>query len=104
MREESTSANRKPKTVAAAGEQPSKRAAPRRLDPPERLAVDLPFIGAVRLPAPQQLAFYCAVTALVALEIIEWPVALLITAGHALTQQQHNKSLEDLGEVLEHLV
>lgn len=104
MREESASANRKLTTVAAASGQPPKRGAPRRLDAPERLVLDLPLIGTIRLPPPQQLAYYCAVTALVALEIIDWPVALLITAGHALTQQQHNKSLEDLGEVLEHLV
>ena len=74
------------------------------LDMPDQLGLHLPFIGVVRLPTPQQLAYYCAVTALVALDRIEWPVALLITAGHALTQQQHNKSLEDIGEVLEHLV
>lgn len=74
------------------------------LDMPDELGIHLPLIGVVRLPAPQQLAYYCAVAALVALEVIEWPVALLITAGHALTQQQHNKSLEEFGEVLEHLV
>ena len=61
-----------------------------------------PFVEGAAIVADG--AFYCAVTALVAIEVIGWPVALLIADGHAHTRQQHNKSLKDVGEVFEHLV
>jgi len=103
MAYKSKSTDTKRATNTSATAQPVVRKAANKLDMPQRIAVDLPLIGAVLLPAPQQLAYYCAIGALVALEIIDWPIALLITTGHALTQQQHNQTLEDLGEVLEHL-
>ena len=42
----------------------------------QSFSVDLPLIGRVPLPRPEQLAFYGALGVLAAVEIIEWPVAL----------------------------
>ncbi|WP_422747177.1 hypothetical protein ACN27E_05365 [Mycobacterium sp. WMMD1722] len=65
------------------------------------LAVDLPIVGRVRIPRPEQLAFYAAVGALAAVEIIEWPVALVLVTGHALMQNEHSRVAQEIGEALE---
>jgi xanthosine utilization system XapX-like protein len=64
-------------------------------------AVNLPVLGRVRVPRPEQLAFYGALGALAAVEIIEWPVALVLGIGHALMQNEHNRVAEEVGEALE---
>ncbi|OBF27624.1 hypothetical protein A5727_25820 [Mycobacterium sp. ACS4331] len=61
----------------------------------------LPVIGRVRVPPPEQLAFYCALGVLAAVEIIDWPVALLIGAGHLMAQDDHNRIVQEVGEALE---
>jgi hypothetical protein len=63
--------------------------------------VSLPVVGRVTVPQPEQLAFYGGLAALAALQIVDWPVALAITAGHVLASQHHNRVLEQLGEALE---
>jgi|GEM_PF-1150385 hypothetical protein len=67
----------------------------------DHLAIDLPVVGTVLLPRPEQLAYYGAVGILLALEIIDWPIALLVVTGHALAQQQHNRAIQQFGEGLE---
>jgi hypothetical protein len=67
----------------------------------QTFTVDLPLVGRVRLPHPQQLAYFGALGALAAAEIIEWPVALVLAAGHVLAENQHNKVAQELGEALE---
>lgn len=67
----------------------------------QRFAVDLPVLGRVHLPHPQQLAYFGALGVLAAAEIIEWPIALVLAAGHVLAENQHNKLAQELGEALE---
>lgn len=67
----------------------------------EQVALDLPLIGTLRLPRPEQLAYYGAVGLLVALEVVDWPVAALIAAGHALATQQHSRVIQEFGEALQ---
>jgi hypothetical protein len=65
------------------------------------MGVDLPEpIGTVRLPSPQQLAFYGGIAALGVFGIIDWPVALVIGIGHLLADDHHHKLLANLGEAL----
>jgi hypothetical protein len=52
--------------------------------------LQLPVVGRVRIPRPDQLAFYGALAALVAVELVEWPVAVAIGAGHALVSGRPN--------------
>jgi hypothetical protein len=70
----------------------SHRATARRVREADRFAIQLPVVGRVPIPRPDQLAFYGALAALVAVELVDWPVAVAIGAGHALvsgrTQQQ----------------
>ena len=67
----------------------------------ETFAINLPVIGQVEIPRPEALAYYGGLAALAALELIDWPVALVIAAGHLLASNHHNKVLEELGEVIE---
>jgi hypothetical protein len=67
----------------------------------DSFAVDLPVVGRVRIPRPEQLAYYGALAALAAVEIIDWPIALVIGAGHALASNHHDRVAQEIGEALE---
>jgi hypothetical protein len=79
----------------------SHRSAVERVRDAETFAVNLPAVGRVRMPRPERLAYYGALAALAAFEVIDWPVALVIVAGHALASQHQNKVAQELGEALE---
>ncbi|CQD03702.1 hypothetical protein [Mycolicibacterium conceptionense] len=63
-------------------------------------AVTLPVVGRVKVPHPEQVAYYGALGILAAVEIIDWPVALLLGAGHVLMQNEHNRVVQEVGEAL----
>ncbi|MGF2945095.1 hypothetical protein [Mycobacterium sp. Lab-001] len=67
----------------------------------ETFAVNLPIMGQVEIPRPEQLAYYGGLAALAAFELIDWPVALVIAAGHIMANNHHNRLLEELGEAIE---
>jgi len=67
----------------------------------ETFVLNLPVVGQLDIPRPEQLAYYGGLAALAALELIDWPVALVIAAGHVLASNHHNKLLEELGEAME---
>jgi hypothetical protein len=77
------------------------REAVNRIREARSLAVDLPMVGRVRIPHPEQVAYFGALGVLAAIEIIDWPIALAIAAGHVLMQNQHNRVAEEVGEALE---
>ena len=52
-------------------------------------------------PPVEHLAFYAGVGALAVAEVIEWPVALLMTTGHFLIGLTHRPALKELGEALD---
>lgn len=81
----------------------SQREAVEKIREGETFAVNLPGIGQVGIPRPEQLAYYGGLAALAALELIDWPVALVIAAGHVLASNHHNKLLEELGEAMEEI-
>jgi hypothetical protein len=62
----------------------SHRAISQRVRDADRFALQLPVVGRVPIPRPDQLAFYGALAALVAVEMVEWPVAVAIGVGHAI--------------------
>lgn len=78
----------------------SHRKAVQRIREAESFAVDLPGVGQVRIPRPEQLAYYGALLALAAAEIVDWPIAVLLAAGHALAQNQHSRMAQELGDAL----
>lgn len=62
--------------------------------------VELPVIGVVHLPAKEDLAFIGGVTALAAVGMLEWPVAVLLGIGHTLSTNRHNTLIRSFGEAL----
>lgn len=77
------------------------RSAVDRVRDAEAFAVQLPVLGRVNIPRPEQLAYFGGLAALAAVEIIDWPIALIIATGHALASQHRNRLVEELGEALE---
>ncbi|WP_432793624.1 hypothetical protein [Rhodococcus ruber] len=78
-----------------------RRPALERLREAEHLVLELPVMGHISLPPPEQLAYLAGVGTLVALELLEWPVAVAITAGHLLAEAHHHRLLQGIGEALE---
>ncbi|GHJ10992.1 hypothetical protein TPA0907_53590 [Micromonospora humidisoli] len=63
--------------------------------------VEVPMLGEVAVPPPDKLAYYAGVGLLAALQVIEWPLALVVTAGHLLADQHLSGLAKGLGEALE---
>jgi len=59
--------------------------------------------GRARLETPpvEHLAFYAGLGALAAAEVIEWPVATTLAAGHILIGLTHRPALKEFGEAIE---
>jgi hypothetical protein len=83
------------------GRAASHRDAVARVRAARTFTVELPLVGRVRLPRPEQLAYYGALGALAAVEIIDWPVALILAAGHVLMQNEHSRIAQEVGEALD---
>jgi hypothetical protein len=79
----------------------SQREAVQHIREGETFAVNLPVVGRVQVPRPEQLAYFGGLAALAAFELIDWPVAAVIAAGHILANNHHNRVLEELGEAME---
>ncbi|MFI7219290.1 hypothetical protein [Micromonospora maritima] len=63
--------------------------------------VEVPLLGEVAVPPPDKLAYYAGIGVLAALQVIEWPLALVITAGHVLADQHFSGLVKGVGEALE---
>jgi hypothetical protein len=70
----------------------SHREVTRRVRDADRFALQLPVVGRVPIPRPDQLAFYGALAGLVAIELVDWPVAVAIGVGHALVSGRPERS------------
>lgn len=77
------------------------REAVERIREGETFVMNLPVVGSVEIPRPEQLAYFGGLAALAVFDLIDWPVALVIAAGHVLASNHHNKILEELGEAIE---
>ncbi len=62
-----------------------------------RRPVRLPMVGKVRLPPRDRLAYFAGLGVIAALGIIDWPVALVIGAGHVLADQHWSGVARGLG-------
>lgn len=50
---------------------------------------------------PERLAWYGGLAVMAILEIIEWPLALVIAAGHELSHRARARALRELAEGIE---
>jgi xanthosine utilization system XapX-like protein len=64
-------------------------------------SVNVPVVGRVKIPPPDHLAYYGALGVLAAFEIVDWPIALIVAAGHAMAEQHHNRFAQEVGDALE---
>lgn len=67
----------------------------------QRLHVTLPMVGSVSLPPPERLAWYAGLVGLGAFGILDWPVVLVISVGHLMSEDQHSRLMRDFGDALE---
>ncbi|GLZ56587.1 MULTISPECIES: hypothetical protein [Micromonospora] len=63
--------------------------------------VQLPMLGEVAVPPPDKVAYYAGLGVLAALQVIEWPIAVVITAGHLLADQHFSGLVRGVGEALQ---
>ncbi|MEU5671417.1 hypothetical protein ACGF3C_04465 [Micromonospora sp. NPDC047762] len=63
--------------------------------------VQLPMLGEVAVPPPDKVVYYAGLGVLAALQVIEWPIAVVITAGHVLADQHFSGLARGLGEALQ---
>ncbi|MFI5928811.1 hypothetical protein ACIA3K_22965 [Micromonospora sp. NPDC051543] len=63
--------------------------------------VELPMLGEVAVPPPDKVAYYAGLGVLAALQVIEWPLALAITAGHLLADQHFSGLVRGVGEAIQ---
>src|SRR5437868_2109272 len=82
-------------TVASTGRTP--RAAADQATRHNSTQVNLPLLGTVRLPATEELAFLGGVGVLAVVGAIEWPVAVVLAAGHTLASNRRNKVVREFG-------
>ncbi|WP_374023504.1 hypothetical protein [Mycobacterium sp. HNNTM2301] len=77
-----------------------------RLRPSERIReaesvrLNVPMLGQVRVPRADHLAFYGGLAALAAIQILDWPMVLLLGAGQALAERQHSRVVRGFGDAL----
>jgi len=67
----------------------------------QTVMVRMPVVGSVTLPNRAHLVWYAGLLALTAVEIIEWPTALLMGLAKGLSDSQHHQLLRELGDALE---
>ena len=61
----------------------------------------LPLLGRVSLPPVDHLVWYGSVAALTAVELIEWPIALVLAVGKILADDRTHRTVRAFGEALE---
>jgi len=74
----------------------AQREASRKVAQGKTYSVELPIVGRVPVPSPEQLAIYAALGGLAVLELIDWPVAVAMGVGSALVSR-HISELENRG-------
>ncbi|OBI10140.1 hypothetical protein A5679_07430 [Mycobacterium scrofulaceum] len=80
---------------ATAGRRPSER-----IREAESMRLNVPMLGQVRVPRADHLAFYGGLAALAAIQILDWPMVLLLGAGQALAESQHSRVVRGFGDAL----
>jgi hypothetical protein len=64
--------------------------------------VEVPLIGAtISVPPPEKLAFYAGLGVLAAVELLDWPLALVLAGGHFLADQHYSQVARGIGEAVE---
>jgi hypothetical protein len=69
---------------------------------PELRRLRLPGVNLhVPLPDREQIPWIVGLLAAAAVELIDWPVAIVIAVGHTVAAQSRNESIRELAEGIE---
>ncbi len=63
--------------------------------------VHVPVIGEIEVPPPERVAFYAGMGVMAAVGLIEWPLAIVVAAGHVLADQNMFARIRGLGAAAE---
>jgi hypothetical protein len=63
--------------------------------------VSAPVIGTVTVPPLKRIVYFAGLGALAVFGVIDWPIALVIGAGHLLADQHWSTVAQGLGEAVE---
>jgi hypothetical protein len=63
--------------------------------------LELPGVGSIPLPPSDQVAYLAGVGTLVLFGVVEWPVGVLLGAGHLLAADRDNRLISAFGEALD---
>jgi len=58
-------------------------------------------VHAAQSHGPEHFAWYAGLTMMALLELIEWPIAIIVAAGHEIAHRSRNKALRELAEGIE---
>jgi hypothetical protein len=68
----------------------------------KRRQLRVPIVDAtLTLPPPDKATFYVGLGALAAVELIEWPVAMVVGVGHYLATRSRSTAGKELGQAAE---
>lgn len=73
---------------------------PHHLDGTPTTRVPVPGLGTVELSRPE-LVYVGGIAALGVLGLLEWPIALVMGAGHLLAADRSNRAARELGDAME---
>jgi len=87
---------------------PAAAAKPRRVHvrkehlPEQQPSIRLPVVGLVLpVPAKEELPFILGIGAIAALNLIDWPIAVIVAVGHTIATHSRNQALRELAEGIE---
>lgn len=63
--------------------------------------MQLPLVGKITIPPPEDLAWYVGVGFLGVVGAVDWPIIGIVSLGKLLSQVRRNKTLQDFGQALE---
>lgn len=55
----------------------------------------------INLPDRPALAWYAGIGAMTAMQLIEWPIAVVITGTHFIENHSHNRNIQELADGIE---
>jgi hypothetical protein len=87
--------------MTASPEPPEPPAPAEKAGPTTGWHVEVPLLGPVGWPPTGTLAFVVVLGGLAALEVLSWPVAVAVGAGHVLARDHDHRLVREVGETLQ---
>jgi hypothetical protein len=91
-----TAGSRTNRSARSSGRNPSAQT------PNRQAQLRVPLVGvSVPVPPPDRAAFYAGLTVMTLVELIDWPVAVVIATGHALAARSRSRAVQGVAESAE---